>query len=84
MRTRHRVRWWSRREKLLGGGNISLCPHDMSCCQRCLVPKSRVFFFPDFFLRLCWREGACIDGDGVGFLHTSVVALLNLPWRSTF
>jgi hypothetical protein len=54
-----------------------------------LCPSLEFFFLPDFFLRLCWREGACIDGDGIGWdgmglLHTSIVALLNLPWGSTF
>jgi hypothetical protein len=32
------------------------------------------------------REGACIDRmgwDGMGPLHISIVALLNLPWGST-
>ena len=66
MRTRHRVRWWSRREKLLGGGNISLCL--MACpAARAVWCPSLEFFLPDFFLRLLWREGACIDGDGMGW-----------------
>ena len=51
--------------------------HGLSCCQSWMVPKFGALFLPDSFLRLCWREVACIDRmgwDGMGLLRTSIIA----------
>ena len=69
MRTRHRVRWWSRRERLLGGGNISLCL--MAC------PVASVVEFSSSLTPPTVLEGSSVHRtDGMELLHTSIVALL--------
>jgi hypothetical protein len=72
MRTRRRVRWWSRRERLLGGGNIS------SCLMAC--PTARAVELSSSLTRsTVLEESGMHRSDGIRLLHTSIVAL----FRST-
>ena len=50
MKTRRRVRWWSRREKLLGGGNIFfLCLMACPAARAVWCPSLEFFFLTSFF-----------------------------------
>jgi hypothetical protein len=63
------VRWWSRKERLLGGDNISSC---LMACPAARAVESSSSLTPSTVL-----EGSSVHRtDGMGLLHTLIVALL--------